>query len=131
MEPPMPAVYEQTVTVGRLRGEWRALLALSCNDALTGPRPQLVLRYDRPVAVIVSTGWYGQARKALGVTPEVRVVSSETARTELKDVLTDVDEHGCHVLINVDGYDVVAVVPVPWHQFAVLALAGSESSPNT
>lgn len=124
----MPPSYEQNVTVGRLRGEWGELLALSCNDALTGPRPQLISRYDKPVAVIVSTGWYGQARKALGTTTQVQLYNSDKARNELKGLLTDVADHARHIVIKVDRYEVVALVPVSWHELAVQTLADAEGS---
>lgn len=114
--------YERTLAVGRLRGEWGDVLALSCNDALAGPRHQLVSRYDKPAAVIVSTGWYGQARNALGAAPEVQLFSSDNARTQLTRILTDVAEHSHHIVIKVDRYEVVALVPVSWHQLAVQAL---------
>ncbi|WP_411098759.1 hypothetical protein [Streptomyces sp. x-45] len=128
MEPPTMPTYERELAVGRLRGEWGDVLALSCNDTLTGPRPQLVSRHNRPAAVIVSTGWYGQARNALGTAPEVQLFSSDNARTELTRILTDVAEHGHHIVIKVDRYEVVALVPVSWHQLAVQALANTSNA---
>ncbi|MFI5748992.1 hypothetical protein ACIBBE_24365 [Streptomyces sp. NPDC051644] len=127
MEPPMPPSYEQNVTVGRLRGEWGELLALSCNDALTASKHQLVSRNDKPVAVIVSTGWYGQARRAIGA-PDAEVFSSDKARSELARLLTDVATHARHIVIKVDRYEVVALVPVAWHQRAVEILTAQDAA---
>ncbi|MEU1824256.1 hypothetical protein ABZ502_17735 [Streptomyces abikoensis] len=120
--PPRPATYDRTIPVGRLRGEWGEVLAHSCNDTLTSDKHQLISRTGNPQAMVVSTGWYREARRAIGG-PDAEVTGSEEARKELARILTEIAEHGRHFVIKADRYEVVVLVPISWHQRALETLS--------
>ncbi|PVD04430.1 hypothetical protein [Streptomyces sp. CS014] len=116
--------FHQTLTMGRLRGEWSELLAITCNDALGPTKNQVVSRYGVPKVAIVSTGWYARARRALGgEEPNVETHGSDDAKrqfAQLVDFVTGKDQGHC--VIRADRYEIVVIVPVDWHQAAIRAL---------
>lgn len=112
---PESAPYARTLPVHQLRTSWQA-----CVRAAEMGAHQLVTYRGAERCALVPHRWYMQARKAVAA-PEATVMPSAPARDGISGVTRDVAA-GAHVLVTVDGYERLAVVPVQWRAEAVAAV---------